>query len=445
MLNDSITIAVEALSWMELEGLSERQAFNRSYRQLKLRNEKALRFGFSLMTETIRRLNVIDYIANWAVSPKNLDDCKLGVRNFLRIYIYWVHFRKVDFNEALGFIKTGRRILGRDELFPIEEAFGKVLGFDLKNMISKESENLRISLETFHQEWFVEYCFKLFGRDEGIQLLKAYNELPSTCVKINSLKCETDDGIRELEKEGVILEKIQDVENLWKVVKKRKPLVTLKSYRDGLFQIQDITSQVACMEVEAKPGQLIFDICAAPGIKTTSLIQFMQDTGKIISIDRSDSRMKLWKKEMQRVGGTIADPVIADAHEDLPLITDADRILLDPPCSGTGIYARSPSMKWHIRPNHIDNLARLQFEMLKVASKHLKEKGIIVYATCSILEEENELVVEKFLKTTPNFKLAPIKTSLGTPGFRELIETKRFYPHKDQSAGFFLARIQRID
>jgi len=68
-----------------------------------------------------------------------------------------------------------------------------------------------------------------------------------------------------------------------------------------------------------------------------------------------------------------------------------------------------------------------------------------VYATCSILEEENELVVEKFLKTTPNFKLAPIKTSLGTPGFRELIETRRFYPHKDQSAGFFLARIQRID
>jgi len=444
LLNDSITIAVEALSWMELEGLSERQAFNRSYRQLKLRNEKAMRFGFSLMTETMRRLNVIDYIANWAVSPKNLDDYKLGSKNFLRIYIYWVHFRKADFNEALGFIKTGRRILGRDELFPIEEAFGKVLGFDLR-MISKESENLRISLETFHQKWFVEYCFKLFGRDEAIQLLKAYNELPLTCVKINSLKCETEDGIRELEKEGVILEKIHNIENLWRVIKTRKPLVTLKSYRDGLFQIQDITSQVACLEVEAKPGQLIFDICAAPGIKTTSLIQFMQDTGKIISIDRSDSRMKLWKKEIRRVGGTIAEPVIADAHEDLPLITNADRILLDPPCSGTGIYARSPSMKWHIRPNHTDNLARLQFEMLKVASKHVKENGIIVYATCSILEEENELVIEKFLKTIPNFKLAPIKTSLGTPGLRELIKTRRFYPHKDQSAGFFLARIQRID
>lgn len=80
----------------------------------------------------MRRLNVIDYIANWAVSPKNLDDCKLGVKNFLRIYIYWVHFRKADFNEALEFIKAGRRILGRNELFPIEEAFGKVLGFDLK-------------------------------------------------------------------------------------------------------------------------------------------------------------------------------------------------------------------------------------------------------------------------------------------------------------------------
>ncbi|WP_455278581.1 hypothetical protein, partial [[Eubacterium] cellulosolvens] len=92
LLNDSITIAVEALSWMELEGLSERQAFNRSYRQLKLSNEQVLRFGFSLMIETIRRLNVIDYIANWAFYPKNLDEINLGVKNFLRIYIYWVHF-----------------------------------------------------------------------------------------------------------------------------------------------------------------------------------------------------------------------------------------------------------------------------------------------------------------------------------------------------------------
>ncbi|WP_455369973.1 RsmB/NOP family class I SAM-dependent RNA methyltransferase, partial [[Eubacterium] cellulosolvens] len=304
--------------------------------------------------------------------------------------------------------------------------------------------NYKISLETFHQEWFVEYCFKLLGRDEGLQLLRAYNQPPSTYVKMNSLKCEIKDTINELEKQGIVIESVNNVENLWRVIKTRKPLVTLKSYRDGLFQIQDITSQVACLEVEAQPGQLIFDICAAPGIKTSSLIQIMQNTGKIISIDRSNERMKLWKREIQKIGGTIANPLIADAREELPLITYADNILLDPPCSGTGIYARSPSMKWHIHPNHIENLSRLQFEMLTIASKYVKEKGIIIYATCSILKEENELVVGKFLKATPNFKLTPIKTSLGTPGFGELIETKRFYPHKDKSAGFFLARIQRI-
>ena len=292
MLNDSITIAVEALSWMELEGLSERQAFNRSYKQLKLRNEKALRFGFSLMTETIRRLNVIDHIAKWAVSPKNLDESKLGVKNFLRIYIYWVHFKKASFKEAIEFIKTGRRILGRDELFPFEEAFGKVLGFEFENINNTGSENFKISLETFHQEWFVEYCFKLLGRDEGIQLLRAYNEPPSTYLKINSLKCGIEDIIKQLEKQGIVIESVHDVENLWRVIKTKKPLVTLKSYRDGLFQIQDITSQVACLEVEPQPGQLIFDICAAPGIKTSSLIQIMQDTGRIISIDRSK---QVWK------------------------------------------------------------------------------------------------------------------------------------------------------
>ncbi len=430
---------------MELEGLSERQAFNRSYKQLKLSNEKVLRFGFSLITETIRRLNVIDYIANWAASPRIFNDFKLGVKNFLRIYIYWVFFRKAEFKEAIEFIKIGRRILGLDELFPIEEAFGKVLGFDLKKTIQNETENFKTSLETFQQEWFVEYCFKLLGRDEGIQLLRSYNESPSTYIKINTLKNEVEETINQLEKHGTIVEKIDEINNLWRVIKTRRPLVTLRSYREGLFQIQDITSQVACLEVDAKPGQLILDICAAPGIKTSSLIQYMQDRGRIISIDRSNNRMKLWQKEMQRVGGTIAEPLIADAREKLPLSIDADNILLDPPCSGTGIYARSPSMKWHTRPSNIENFSRLQFEMLNVASNYVKEKGIIVYATCSILEEENELIIQKFLKTTPNFKLIPIKTPLGSPGFRELSETKRFYPHKDQSAGFFLARIQRIN
>ena len=445
MLKDSITIAVEALSWMELEGLSERQAFNRSYKQLKLSNEKVLRFGFSLITETIRRLNVIDYIANWSLSPRTFNDLKLGAKNFLRIYIYWVYFRKTDFKKSIEFIKIGRRILGLDELFPIEEAFGKVLGFDLKKTIQNKTEHFRTSLETFQQEWFVEYCFKLLGRDEGIQLLRAYNESPSTYIKINTLKNEAEETINQLEKQGTIVEKIHEINNLWRVIKSRRQLVTLNSYRDGSFQIQDITSQVACLEVDAKPGQLILDICAAPGIKTSSLIQHMQGRGRIISIDRSNTRMKLWKKEVRRIGGTIAEPVMADACKELPLLTDADNILLDPPCSGTGIYARSPSMKWHMRPSNIENFSRLQFEMLKVASKHLKEKGIIVYATCSILEEENELIVEKFLKSNLNFKLAPIKTSLGSPGFRELNETKRFFPHKDHSAGFFLARIQRIN
>ena len=444
MLQDSIALAVEALSWMELEGLSERQALVRVSKQLQLHDESSLRLAFSLITETVRRLNLIDFIAAWALSPRKLGEWSLGVKNFLRLYVYWTHFRKTTFKETLSFLNCGRKVLGRSELFPVEEVFGKILGCDYRQLVISKSEHEKVGLETYHEEWFVKYCYKILGRDDALRLLSQNIETPPTYLRINKLKGCSDEALRELEGEGVWLRKVDGMEDLWRVEKTVRPLVKLKSYRLGIFQIQDLSSQAACIAANPNPGDSVLDICAAPGIKTCSLAQMMNNRGAVVSIEISKTRMEIWKSEIRRMGVELAQPLISDARQRLPVTLEADVVLLDPPCSSTGIFAKSPSMKWRIKPESIKKLSLTQSQMLEASSHCVKRGGVLVYSTCSLLVEENELVVERFLKIHPDFKSAHISSRLGSGALRGLDGARRFYPHRDQCNGFFLAKMERL-
>jgi 16S rRNA (cytosine967-C5)-methyltransferase len=443
LLQDSIALAVEALSWMELEGLSERQALILVSKQLQIHDGSSMRLAFRLMTETTRRLNLVDYIADWALDPRKLGDWNLGVRNFLRLYIYWAHFRKRTFKGILSFLESGRRVLGRDELLPVESAFGMILAAEPKKLIANERELTRMSLETCHTEWFVRYSFRLLGRDDGLRLLNEDYSPPPTYLRINSLRQPWETVIEEIKHEGVTLSRMIELRDAWKVERTEKPLIRLRSYERGLFQIQDISSQAACQEANPKPGDFVLDICAAPGIKTCSLAQIMNNKGTVVSLDIAEARMRIWKSEIKRMGVEIAQPIICDVQRDLPLNVEADVVLVDPPCSSTGLYAKSPSMKWRMKSGDVEKLSSLQLRILDISSQHVKKTGSLVYSTCSILLEENELVIEQFLKAHPTFKISPTSMTLGSEAFRGLNEARRFYPHKDHCNGFFVAKMER--
>jgi len=445
LLQDSVALAVEALSWMELEGMSERQALARVSKQLKLHDEGSLRLAFSMIAETNRRLNLIDLVANWAVSPKNLDDWRLGVKSFLRLYVYWTIIRKATFKETMSLLNCGRRILGRDELLPVEEAFGKILGCDPGRLIIDEPESGRVSLETYHQEWFVKYCYRLLGRDDALRLLAQDLKAPPTYLRISRLKGKPDELLSKLESEGVVLRKIEAMKDLWRLERTERPLVKLGSYRLGNFQIQDLSSQAACVAANPRPGDSVLDVCAAPGVKTCSLAQMMENKGSVVSIDISTARMKVWKSEVKRMGVELAQPLISDARQPLPLTGEADVVLLDPPCSNTGLFAKTPSMKWRTRPEDAERLPETQYKMLEVSSNHVRRSGVLVYSTCSLLVEENEMVVEKFLRRHQNFRLTPTSIGLGSEALRGLNEARRLYPHRDGCNGFFLAKLERLD
>ena len=442
-MSEALGLSVEALSWMELERLSERQAFAKASKQLAVKNVSSLRMAQLMIMETLRRLNLIDEVADEALHPKSLGSFKLGVKNFIRLYIYWTKFHRSSFNEAVNFLKSGRRLLGWRELRPVEIAFGKILGTDPNDLVSRAANSERIALETFHPAWFVQLCSTLLGRGEAVKLLRGNMKPPPTYLRVNTLRGDEEDILNELSKEGIELEEVVGLRFLYKLVKAKVPLVRTDAYKSGLFHIQDKSSCLCVDIADAKPRNLVLDICAAPGSKTSYLAQLMKNRGRIHSVDYSTRRMGVWKKEMNRLGVKIAEPLIGDARQPLPLNMKADIAVLDPPCTGTGIFARTPLAKWRTSPDTIHVLSKVQWSMLENLCELIKPGGSIIYSTCSITLEENEFLIERFLKLHPDFKLAKARKSIGLPGFRGLVSCQRLYPHIHESNGFFVAKLVR--
>ena len=168
----------------------------------------------------------------------------------------------------------------------------------------------------------------------------------------------------------------------------------------------------------------------------------MQNQGEVYSIDISSRRLAHWKKEIARCGCEIAKPVRADARR-IPLRAEADLVLVDPPCSNTGVFARNPAGKWRLTAAKVNEFALKQYSILAAGSEQVGDKGILVYCTCSILPEENEYVIEAFLRKNPEFRVAPQTPFLGSQGLRGFDACQRFYPHLHECNGYFIAKLQR--
>jgi 16S rRNA (cytosine967-C5)-methyltransferase len=169
----------------------------------------------------------------------------------------------------------------------------------------------------------------------------------------------------------------------------------------------------------------------------------MQNQGAITSLDFSAKRMKTWKKETRRMGAKIADPVVVDTCVSVPLLGEADLVILDPPCTSTGVFAKQPSSKWRLSPSSIQNMADLQRQMINNCAEKVAKGGFLAYSTCSITMEENEGIIEQFLKDHLEFTLVDVEPKIGMPGLNGLTKCQRLYPHIHHCNGFFIAKLQK--
>jgi len=445
LLKEAWTLAIETLSWMQMQKLSERLALAKTTKQLGIKDANAMRLAHMLVCETVRRQNFIDAFINSAIKPESLSEFNLGIQAFLRLYVYQTrivkNWFKIDIEEAERIAKLVRSILGWKALRKVEHVLGMLLTQKPKIILESVSDEERIGLLTFHPTWFVKYCFNLFGRKEAIMMLELNAKPPPTYMRLNTLKAYENGILEKFAEEGTKVEKVEELKYVYKVIGTKQPLAKTESFRKDLFCVQDKASCFAAEATGPKLGMTVLDVCAAPGAKTTYLAQLMQNHGVIYSIDYSKRRMRTWRSEVERMGVEVAVPIIADARKPLPLTIEADIVVLDPPCTSTGAFGKIPSAKWRLTRYSVDRMAEIQWLMINSCVENVKPGGSLIYSTCSITVEENEMLIERFLKWHPEFSLAEITPKMGFSGLRGMEKCRRLYPHIDQCNGFFIAKL----
>ncbi|MCJ7720877.1 hypothetical protein MUO98_00505 [Candidatus Bathyarchaeota archaeon] len=443
MLRDAWILAIETLSWIELKRLGERLALTKAAKQLRIKDPKAIGLTHRLVSETLRKKNYIDFLLNSVLEPRSLNDLKIGPKVFLQLYCYETKVADGNLEKASRIAQMGRSILGWWKLKDIEEVLGEILSINTENILNGLEETEKIGLQTYHPKWFVKYCFRLLGRGEALKFLEKSEDIPPVYVRLNTLKAPTETFLKNITNEKIILEKVPQLKHTYKLIETNKPLTRTQSFSQGHFYIQDKASCFAAEAADPKPDMTVLDICAAPGAKTTYLAQLMQNKGQICSVDYSKRRMRVWRQEVGRMWVNIAQPVIANACSPLPFNLEADVVVLDPPCTSTGVFAKLPAAKWRLTPKSIEKMTEIQWQMINNCAEKVAKGGVLVYSTCSITVEENEMIIERFLKGHPEFSLIEITPKMGLPGLRGLEKCQRLYPHIHHSNGFFIAKLQK--
>jgi 16S rRNA C967 or C1407 C5-methylase (RsmB/RsmF family) len=436
LMKNSLAVAIEALSWMAYAGTGERAALFKAADELEVKEANELRQAYRVIMETTRFQNRLDYLISQVISKDEIERTPHGIRSFLKIIAYLKHVDGTRQSVLERQVELARQILGWKEIRVYEERIALIVA---GRRITKDSltEFERLSLETCHPVWFVERLVNVFGRSFALRILRRDLFTMPAYVRLNSLKpvCQAAEIAAEF---GGL--KVEGVDDVFRLGMKGQPSQLIKS---GGVVVQDLASITAGLVASPKPGQIVIDLCAAPGNKTTHAAAQMQNRGQIYSVDVSARRLAYWKKEMERCGCEIARPIRADARR-LPLKTSADVVIVDPPCSNSGVFARSPAGKWKLTPTRVREYGLRQYSIIQNASDYVSPSGTLVYCTCSILPEENECVIEEFLSKNPDFKVARQTPFLGSIGLRGFDLCQRFYPHIHECNGYFIAKLQRI-
>lgn len=266
-----------------------------------------------------------------------------------------------------------------------------------------------------------------YGEENAEGILASSVGAVETVLRVNTLKTDTE-HLREILRAQGFETECGMLENTL-TVKSGGAISACAAYADGLFHVQDYASAYCVEALDLQPGQILADVCAAPGGKTFTAAQILENRGKIFAFDLYPQRVHLITDGAKRLGISILDAVPHDAAEPNPkLFGIADRVLCDVPCSGLGTIRRKPEIRYKDLA-FVDNLTELQYNILINASKILRQGGILVYSTCTLNRSENDAVCDRFLKEHPDFE--------------RLGDYRTLLPHKDGTDGFFFARFSR--
>ena len=295
-------------------------------------------------------------------------------------------------------------------------------------------------------KWLFDKFVAQYGEAETLQLAHALNQPAPLDLRVNSIKAMRDDVVAKLAEAPIAAEPMPYAPLGLRVLKKPS-LQNLPLFKDGAIEVQDEGSQVLAQIVGAKRGEMVVDFCAGAGGKTLALGAMMRNTGRLYAFDVSEKRLAKLKPRLARSGLSNVHPVQIAHERDAKvkrLAGKIDKVLVDAPCSGLGTLRRNPDVKWRQKETAIAEMQEKQAAILDGAARLLKGGGRLVYATCSLLDEENDQIVEQFLKQHEEFTLVPMHQVLAEQKIAlEMGDYLKMLPHKHQTDGFFAAVLER--
>lgn len=293
-----------------------------------------------------------------------------------------------------------------------------------------------LSVRYSHPEWLVTYFLERLG-DEAEAALAANNAVPPVTARVNTLKTKCGDVVQDLMSEGVTVQAHKYLQDAL-LLSHTGSIEALPAFRRGQIAIQDTASQLDVLALDPQPGEQMLDMCAAPGGKTFAAAACMKNTGSIVACDIYERRLASIEKDAVRLGVETVTTRLSDGTVLNPAFKARfDRVLADVPCSGMGVIRRKPEIRYK-KLEEIKKLPAVQSAILASAAHALKTGGIVVYSTCSVMEEENEDVVRDFLSRHQDFEPVPFSLPGGIHAPEGMVT---LWPHRNGTDGFFISKL----
>lgn len=434
-MQNSREIAYEALNKTEKDGAYSNIAldFLLSKTDLDARDRS---FVSNLFYGVIERKITLDYqISLYLTKP--LEKLKIHVLTLLRLGAYQLlYMNKVPSSAAVNeCIKIAKR-RGLNYASGLINAVLRKISTNGIVMPENEDSVEYLSVKYSCPQWLIGKWLKEYGKDNTVGILSSTLGSKENYIKINTVRTNKDEVIELLKKDGIDA-KSTDITHCLKVDWNGKPVETLETFKNGLFHVQDAACQLCVKALKAQKGDRVFDLCAAPGGKSYSIAEEMNNEGEVLSFDIHSHRVELIKKGAERLGLSNIKALKGDATVFNDKIGYADAVLCDVPCSGFGIIGKKPEIKYK-NPDEIKGLPDIQLTILLNGAKYVKIGGRLVYSTCTLSHSENQKVCNRFLLQNKSFiPVSPFDEIRNDPYITLL-------PHIDKTDGFFIACFERI-
>ena len=401
------------------------------------------RFIQELVYGTVRMRRYLDFFIE-QVYHGQFSKAEYAVQSLLRMGLYQMEFMDavpspVAIHETVELAKS----LGKKK---ISGLINGVLRNIIRQKISLDQglEDLpvteKISVKYSHPEWLINRWMERFGEENTVALCEWNNQPQPVTVRVNTREVTVDDFLNRLEKNEIPFHQSEYLQEFFQVETGQKILQNVL-FPAKSFAVQDQAAGLSASLIEPNPGDIVLDICAAPGGKTTYLMQRWNSDIKLSAYDVNKNRLEQVKQLVNQLGFSHISYQVTDAS--VFTFPEADWVLADVPCTGTGVLGKRVDARWHRSPEDIDRLATVQNQILNNVAKSVKPGGVVVYSTCTLEPEENRDIVNTFLKTHPDFRVKPLPEHIPwklTDGQHGLMILPQLH-HMD---GAFAIRLERI-